>query len=167
MSMQWIWLHEKGKHSFLSFFVHKTSRQVQIGSPADQRRFRLLTLHSPASSFSTSTTPRPAVQFHAFSQSFVPDNSRRLSRMTGFRGRELVLPLQPRSPAAPALIGNSPRLPSGLLSSVLTCKTAGVSRLSGPVGPLLAAISGFMLHAAKLFGCQCVSFWSHFKLLRI
>lgn len=86
--------------------------------------------------------PPPAVQFHAFSTSFVPVESRRLSRLTGCRGWELVLPLQPSRPAAPALIGNSPRLPSGLLSSVLTCKTARLSRLSGPAGQLLAAISG-------------------------
>lgn len=86
--------------------------------------------------------PPPAVQFHAFSTSFVPVESRRLSRLTGCRGWERVLPLQPSRPAAPALIGNSPRLPSGLLSSVLTCKTARLSRLSGPAGQLLAAISG-------------------------
>lgn len=86
--------------------------------------------------------PPPAVQFHAFSTSFVPVESRRLSRLTGCRGWELVLPLQPSRPAAPALIGNSPRLPSGLLSSVLTCKTARLSCLSGPAGQLLATISG-------------------------
>lgn len=86
--------------------------------------------------------PLPAVQFHAFSTSFVPVESRRLSRLTGCRGWELVLPLQHSRPAVPALIGNSPRLPSGLLSSVLTCKTARLSRLSGPAGQLLAAISG-------------------------
>lgn len=151
--------------SFQLTKLHIRSRMDHLQSCAgsDSKRpspFLLLPhLHNPC--------PPPAVQFHAFRTSFVPDDSRRLSRLTGFRGWELVLPLQPCSPAAPALIGNSPRLPSGLLSSELTCKTARLSRLSGPAGQLLAAISGLPLHMAKLFGCQCVSFWSHFRLLRI
>lgn len=146
---------------FLSFSAHKTSRQVQNGSPAD------LCPSTPpfASSFSTSTIPVRLLQSSfTLLASFVPDDSRRLSRLTGFRGWKLVLTLQPCSSGSNRKLSMTPLGAPELSINLQNCS------VESPVRPCRAAFGSdiwFVLHPAKLFACQCVSFWSHFRLLRI
>lgn len=116
----------------------------------------LLHLHHP--------WPPPAVQFHAFSASFVPDESRRLSRLTGFRSWELVLPLQPCSSGSNRKLSTTPLGAPELRINLQNCSVESPVR---PCGAAFGSDIWFVLHAAKLFGCQCVSFLSHFRLLRV
>lgn len=110
------------------------------------------------SSFSTSTTPGRLLQCSFTLLARVLFQTR-AAVCHGWQASEAGSSFCLSSPAAPALIGNSPRLPSGLLSSVLTCKPARLSRLSGPAGQLLAAISGLCYTRQNYLVVSVCHFW--------